>query len=598
MKLSKKENMLESWRAYVWVLSFLRDYKGRLAAIILLGLIIALGEMSVPQFIQYLIDHVMPAKNLRMFGLSLCLLVLVLGLMIASSAANNVLVRSVREKASRDLQLSLFKHLRRLGFAYYEQHSVGQTLSLFNQNMTAVQNIYTQYLPQSVQQALLILVPLGTVLYMNWALTLLIIPCYFLYYIIGPKTDRQTAVYFERQTKEREMLNKKIYDSVNSIVEVRAYGAVPWEMGRFTEVYRKYANTRLISLLYRHLRYSFRMMATAVGVILMYILGGRYIQDGTMSVGEFVSFTIYMLMLFRSLGHITFLMLEQSYCIAQAKLLYAFSLEQPLVEESGTLRELPEVKGDVRFCDVHFGYPNREPVMEGFTANIPLGKKTAFVGASGSGKSTLLKLVGRFYDPAAGQILLDGVPLPELPLQQIREAVGIVFQETYLFGSTIRENIRFGRPEATDEEIEAAAKAAFIHDFIMEQPDGYDTNVGERGGRLSGGQKQRIAVARMFLKDPAIILLDEATASLDSVSERAVQQALNALLAGRTTIAVAHRISTIADYEQIIVVDQGRAAERGTYEQLMRAQGLFYQLVKGEESMDAQSALDLAVHQE
>lgn len=598
VRIARWDKFLEHKRTYLWVLSYLKPYRGGLAAIILLGLVIALGEISVPQFIRYLIDEVMPVKSSRLFVLALSTLVVVLCLMFASTAIRNMLERSVREKASRDLQLSLFTHLRRLGFAYYEQHPVGQTLSLFNQNMNALQSIYTQYLPQSVQQLLLILVPLGMVLHLNWKLTLLIIPCYFLYYLIGPKIDRQTAIYFERQTQDREMLNKKIYDSISSLVEVRAYGAAPWELGRFTDAYRKYAKTRLTSLLYRHLRYSFRMTATAVGVILMYLLGAQYIARGTMSVGAFVSFTIYILMLFQSVGRITFLFLEQSYCIAQAKLLYQFFKESPLVRENPVPRLLPIVKGSVQFCDVHFGYPDRPPIITGFTAEIMPGKKTAFVGTSGGGKSTLLKLVGRFYDPTEGRILLDGIPLKDLNLQHIRESIGIVFQETYLFGSSIRENIRFGRPQATDVEIEEAAKAAFIHDFIMELPEGYDTHVGERGIRLSGGQKQRIAVARMFVKNPSIILLDEATASLDTVSEKAVQHALNALLAGRTTIAVAHRISTIRDYDQIIVVDDGLAAEWGTYEQLMAQQGLFYQLVKGEELHEEQSALDLAVHPE
>ncbi|MBO2946140.1 ABC transporter ATP-binding protein [Paenibacillus sp. F411] len=586
----------ERRQTYFWVLSYLKPYRGSLIALIVMGLVLALGEISIPQFLRYLIDVVVPEKSNTLFFTALAVLILVLGLMFAATALCNILERSVQEKAARDLQLSLFTHLRKLGFAYYEQHPTGETLSLFNHNLTAVQKIYTQYLPLIIRHLLLILVPLVMVLHMNTKLTLFILPCYFLYYLIGPTIDGKTAMYFKQQTQERERLNQKIYNSVSSLVEVRAFGATSWEVGRFTETYEQYAKTRLGSLLYRHLQFSFRMTATAVGVILMYILGSQSITSGSMSVGTFVSFTIYILMIFRSIGRLTFQLLEQSYCIGQAQLLYEYAQHKPVVQEDRKPRFLSDIAGALTFSEVHFSYPGRSPVITGFTAQILPGQKTALVGTSGCGKSTLLKLVGRFYDPDQGQILLDGVPLTELSLSQIRESIGIVFQETYLFGLSIQENIRFGRPDASQADIIAAAKAAFIHDFILELPEGYDTLVGERGIRLSGGQKQRIAIARMFIKNPSIILLDEATASLDTVSEKAVQHALQALLASRTTIAVAHRISTIRDYDQIIVIDQGKAVEQGTYEELVRQQGIFYQLVKGEELHEEQLGLDMAIH--
>lgn len=211
-------------------------------------------------------------------------------------------------------------------------------------------------------------------------------------------------------------------------------------------------------------------------------------------------------------------------------------------------------------------------------------EKGSLVGASGSGKSTLFKLIGRFYDPDEGEILLDGVSLRELSLGQLRDAVGYVFQETYLFGTTIRENIRFGNPDASDDAIVQAAKAARAHEFIMQFPDGYETIVGERGIKLSGGQKQRIAIARMIVKNPRIVLLDEATSALDQINEAEVRAALETLLEGRTTIAAAHRLSTIQDYDRIVFVEQGRVAEVGSYTELMACRGRFYRLSQGEEA--------------
>jgi ATP-binding cassette subfamily B protein/subfamily B ATP-binding cassette protein MsbA len=220
-------------------------------------------------------------------------------------------------------------------------------------------------------------------------------------------------------------------------------------------------------------------------------------------------------------------------------------------------------------------------VIQRFTLDIQPGEKIALVGSSGNGKSTILKLAARFYDPLEGEIRLDGVLLKMLALDQLRDAMGYVFQETYLFGTTVRENILFGQPDATDEQIIEAAKAAFAHDFILELPEGYETLVGERGVKLSGGQKQRISIARLFLKNPAIVLLDEATSALDNQSEREVQRALDQLLKGRTTITVAHRLSTIRKVDRIVVMDQGSISEVGSYDELMTKQGLFYQLSEG-----------------
>jgi ATP-binding cassette subfamily B protein/subfamily B ATP-binding cassette protein MsbA len=206
------------------------------------------------------------------------------------------------------------------------------------------------------------------------------------------------------------------------------------------------------------------------------------------------------------------------------------------------------------------------------------------VGFSGSGKTTLMKLIGRFYDPAEGEIRLDGIPIRNLKLEDLRNAIGYVFQETYLFGSSVKDNIRFGKPDATDEEVIEAAKAAFAHDFIMALPDGYDTIVGERGIKLSGGQRQRISIARMIIKQPAIVLLDEATSALDNVSEREVQRALDNVLAGRTVIAIAHRLSTVKHFDRIVFVKDGRVAEIGSYEELIARRGLLYELEQGEET--------------
>ncbi|MNC26173.1 putative multidrug export ATP-binding/permease protein [compost metagenome] len=276
------------------------------------------------------------------------------------------------------------------------------------------------------------------------------------------------------------------------------------------------------------------------------------------------------------------LMNEQRVLLYQAETLYEFSRKEPEITEPLSPIHLPLVKGEIRFENVSFHYPGRSNVFESLNLKFRPGEKTAIVGTSGNGKTTMLKLINRFYDPREGEILLDGVPLKDISLELLRELIGYVSQETYLFGYSIAENIRFGKPDATDEEIVLAAKSAYAHDFITRLPDGYETLVGERGGNLSGGQKQRISLARMFIKNPAIILLDEATSSLDNISEMEVKMALSQLRKGRTTVVVAHRLSTIMDADTICVLDKGKVVETGTYQELLDKRGVFHKLVNGE----------------
>jgi len=299
------------------------------------------------------------------------------------------------------------------------------------------------------------------------------------------------------------------------------------------------------------------------------------------TLGGFVAFVLlYMNTMFRLTMLVTMLT-EQKLIINQTIPLYQFMHKSIDIEDPKDPVVLDKVRGQLTFEHVCFGYGDAANVINGFTLAIKPGEKVAFVGASGNGKSTMFKMIGRFYDPTSGFIKLDGVPITSLSLEQLRESIGYVFQETYLFGSSVKENIRFGRPEATDEEVIEAAKAAYAHDFIMALPEGYDTLVGERGMKLSGGQKQRISIARMFVKQPAVILLDEATSSLDNVSEYEVQRALDEVLVGRTTIAIAHRLSTVKHFDTIVVIHEGRVAEAGSYDSLIASRGLLYQLEAG-----------------
>lgn len=577
----EQADLKESRRSYVWALSFAWKYKGKIALLAICGLMAVIGETLTPRMIQYVIDHVVNAADVRLFYTILAILVAVNVLMLIAKNIRNVLQRTVGEMASRDMQIAIFKHLRRLGFAHYERHPAGETLSMFNSEVMAVQKMYRNFLPSVIESSMFVIVSIGFMISINGWLTLIMVPTFAMYYMFGPYFERKAALYGRKSGQARIEYNQTVYESISGLREFRAFGSQPWYHERTLGKHQSWANYYLLGSTFSFGRGSFRRFTLYLGSVAMFLVGYYCLNNDLITLGGFVAFVLlYMSTMFRVTTLVTMLT-EQKLIINQTIPLYRF-MHMPIeIEDPQDPVILSKVRGELSFEDVNFQYGDEVKVINGFTLKVKPGEKVAFVGASGNGKSTMFKMIGRFYDPTSGVIKLDGVPISSLSLEQLRESIGYVFQETYLFGSSVKENIRFGRPDATDEEIVEAAKAAYAHDFIMELPEGYDTLVGERGMKLSGGQKQRISIARMFVKQPAIILLDEATSSLDNVSEYEVQRALDEVLVGRTTIAIAHRLSTVKHFDTIVVIHEGRVAEAGTYEELIAARGLLYQLEAG-----------------
>ncbi len=546
------------------------------------GVFAVAGDLLTPKVIQYMIDHVVEAGDFHVFYALLGMLVAVNLLMLIAKNGRNLLQRTIGALASRDMQSAIFKHLRKLGFAHYERHPAGETLSMFNSEVVSVQRIYSQYLPGIIDNILYVVVAVALLVGINGWLTLIMVPTFCLYYLFGPYFERKAAHYGKLSGQGRIAFNQKVYESVSGFREFRAFGAQRWYHERTYAEHKAWSRDYLLAATFGFARGSFRRFTFYAGAIALFLTGYYMLQHDYVTLGGFVAFTLlYMSTMFKLTLLVTQLT-EQRLIIHQTAPLYAFMHKPIEIEEPADPIEPVQAEGRLTFEGVEFGYPDQPPVIKGFDLNIRPGEKIAFVGPSGGGKTTLFKMVGRFYDPTSGIVKLDGVPLRSMPLERLRDSIGYVFQETYLFGSSVKDNIRFGKPDATDEEVTAAAKAAYAHDFIMELPEGYDTAVGERGIKLSGGQKQRIAIARMFIKQPTVILLDEATSSLDNVSEREVQQALDRVLVGRTTIAIAHRLSTVKHFDRIVFLHEGRAAEVGTYEELMERRGLLYELELGQ----------------
>lgn len=570
-----------AFRVYIWVLSFLRPYRSQLALLIGCGIVISAAEMAIPRGFQYFFDHILPSKDTSKFLWLIAILLAIMGITFIANAWQTMLQRKMGERASSDIQFAIFSHLRLLGFSHFEKNPVGDSVTLVNTDVGQVQSIFRDFLPLAASRLLVMCIALLFLLYTSPQLSIVLLPCIPLYLALGPYINKKSAELDAEWMRLAGLVGKRTYDSVSALPELRAAGASEWNLSEVLADLKDQQKVHLRHLVYLFLSFSYRSFCGLIGAAAIFAYGAVLLASSSITIGQFIAFTFYYFLFINSFMSVINTLTEQKVMMLHATRLHRFMAHQPEVREPEAPVDAGPIRGEIAFHEVSFHYGAGQPVLHGLTFQIRQGEKVALVGSSGNGKTTILKLIPRFYDPVEGHITLDGVPLNQLSFERLRGAVGYVFQETYLFGRSVRDNIRFGNPQATDDEVAAAAQAAHAHDFITALPQGYDTLVGERGIKLSGGQRQRISIARMFVQNPRIVLLDEATSALDNISEREVQDALNRLLEGRTTIAIAHRLTTVKDYDRIFYIENGTIAEQGSYAELMAARGAFYKLSEG-----------------
>ncbi len=481
-----------------------------------------------------------------------------------------------------DIRNALYSKLQSLPWSFYDEAQTGQLMSRVTGDVEGIRVFLSRGIVSYCDFIFIVIDALFILFYTNWKLT--IVALAFLPFLGHAvlKFDKKVRPAYSATREEMAKLTSFLQENITGVRVVKAFAQEPGEIQSFAQRNDGVRQRRLYSSRIWAESFPYMDLLSNISGVLVLWYGGYLVSKGELTVGSLVAFNSYVWTLIwpvRDLGWLTNL-LEQA--LAAGERVYELLDWGSRISNPPDAVVLEDIKGHVEFQDVGFAYPGRPSVLAGINVSAPPNTIVGILGATGSGKSSLVNLIGRFYDTTQGQVLVDGYNVKSLDLESLRAGVGYVPQETFLFSASIRENIAYARPDASLEEIEKAARAASAHDFIVDLPEGYDTIVGERGVGLSGGQKQRVAIARAFLKNPRVLVLDDATASVDMETERHIQEALSELMQGRTTFIIAHRISSIMHADEIIVLDKGKIVERGTHDQLLKHGNIYPEIYKNQ----------------
>jgi ATP-binding cassette, subfamily B, multidrug efflux pump len=572
-----------NWSQVRRLFSYVMPYRKQLLPIIITMMILGtLTRLAIPLLISLVIDHAIGPGRVDLLYLYAGTM---LALYIIQWIANRYRIRYVNMIGQRiifDLRQHLFSHVQSLSFRFFDKRPAGSIQVRITNYVNSLQDLFTNgvvnLMIDCVQLSGIVII----LMFLNWKLGLAIIVTVPIMFLVSTKLRMKLRKAWQDVSIKTSRLNAHLAECIQGIRVTQAFTQEKENIEFFDEMNTVNRKTWDKATAMNQTFGPIVEVTGAIGTFILFWFGAYLVQSGELTIGLLVAFANYIGNFWDPINRLGQMYSQFLNAMASSERIFEFIDEQPTVAEKESARELARIEGDIRFENVVFEYEAGRPALRGIDLDVRAGTSIALVGHTGSGKSTIINLLCRFYDPVEGQVLIDGTDIRDVTLQSLRSQIGIVLQDTFIFSGTIRDNIRFGRLDANDDEVEAAAKAVNAHEFIMSLPQGYDTEVEERGNALSMGQRQLLSFARALLADPRILILDEATASIDTETEQKIQEALQVLLAGRTSFIIAHRLSTIRHADLIVVLDHGQMVEQGDHDELMARRGAYHGLIEAQ----------------